>query len=94
MKKYRRKRRVDWCKKEIIKNKKMSWIFSGIHNVILYDAINGPDKQRWEKAINDEKKSLEENQTWEIIDIKKLKEEKSLTGKWVFKIKQDGRYKV
>jgi len=27
-------------------------------------------------------------------DMKKLKEEKPLTGKWVFKIKQDGRYKA
>jgi len=26
--------------------------------------------------------------------MKKLKEEKPLTGKWVFKIKQDGRYKA
>jgi len=27
------------------------------------EAINGSDKQKWEEAINDEKKSLEENQT-------------------------------
>lgn len=57
-------------------------------------AVSGPDKQRWEKAINEEKKSLEENQTWEIMDLKKLKGEKPLTGKWVFKIKQNGRYKA
>jgi len=27
------------------------------------EAINGPDKQKWKETINNEKKSLEENQT-------------------------------
>lgn len=58
------------------------------------EAISGPDKEKWLEAINEEKNSLEENQTWDLIDLKKLKEEKPLSGKWVFKIKQDGRYKA
>jgi len=58
------------------------------------EAVNGPDKEKWEEAINEEKNFLKENKTWEVIDLKKLKEEKPLTGKWVFKVKQDGRYKA
>ncbi|KAM0730296.1 Retrovirus-related Pol polyprotein from transposon TNT 1-94 [Formica fusca] len=58
------------------------------------EAITGPDKNRWMEAINEEKTSLKENNTWEMIDIRKLKSQKPLQGKWVFKIKQDGTYKA
>jgi len=45
------------------------------------EAVTGPDKEKWEEAINEEKNSLKENKTWEVIDLKKLKEEKPLTRK-------------
>jgi len=59
------------------------------------EAITGltsPNKEKWEEAISEEKNSLKENKTWKVINLKKLKEEKPLTGKWMFKVKQDGRY--
>lgn len=52
------------------------------------------DKEKWQEAKNEEQKSLEENNTWEVIDIKNIKEGKPLSGKWIFKIKDDGRYKA
>lgn len=32
------------------------------------EAINGPDKEKWVKAIVEEKESLEENETWNCVD--------------------------
>ncbi|VEN40759.1 unnamed protein product [Callosobruchus maculatus] len=40
------------------------------------------DRTLWEQAVHEELKSLEENQTWEIVD--KPKEGKLIDTKWVF----------
>lgn len=67
----------------------------GYYAMITYEeATTGPDKHLWLKALEDEKNSLECNETWEEIDAIKVKNQKPLRGKWVFKIKQDGTYKA
>lgn len=58
------------------------------------EATTGPDKENWKKAIEEEKKSLEENNTWKTVDRTEAKSKKILSNKWVFKIKDDGRYKA
>ena len=39
-------------------------------------------------------RSLEKNQTWEVVDRAQMKDVKPLTSRWVFKIKNDGIYKA
>lgn len=58
------------------------------------EAITGPEKENWKKAIEEEKKSLEENKTWKIVDRSEAKNNKIISNKWVFKLKDDGRYKA
>lgn len=58
------------------------------------EAMQSEERDRWKKAIEDEKGSLEKNQTWEYIDKKEANGTKVLTNKWVFKIKDDGTYKA
>lgn len=62
---------------------------------LTYDeAISGPDKNRWKEAIQDEIESLNENQTWTYINKNEAQDKHILTSKWVFKIKDDGKYKA
>lgn len=58
------------------------------------EAISGEDKQKWIEAIEDEKNSLIENNTWELVDKIEAQNFNTLTSKWVFKIKDDGRYRA
>lgn len=58
------------------------------------EAVTSSDKENWIQTINEENKSLKKNNTWEIIDITKLKGEKPLHNKWIFRIKYDRRYKA
>jgi len=60
---------------KIYERKKMSRIFSRVCNINIKKGINGPDKQKWKETINEERKSLGKNQTWKIINMKKLKKE-------------------
>jgi hypothetical protein len=51
------------------------------------EMIESPEKDEWEKAIEDEIKSLKEMKTWEVVS--KLPDKKSSTkSKWIFKLKQ------
>lgn len=55
---------------------------------LRYDDVFGRDDEgEWRKAIESELKSLEENDTWEIVS--KPKDVKLLGTRWVFKIKDD-----
>lgn len=61
------------------------------------EALSGPDKIKWEQAMDEEIRSLEENHTWEIVDLPKGS--KVVGCKWVYKIKTDengiiSRYKA
>ena len=42
-------------------------------------------KEEWRKAMKEEIKSIEKNETWELMDLPK--EKKAIGLKWVFKIK-------
>ena len=60
------------------------------------EAITGPDKTKWQIAIQEEKESLNKNEAWEILDDgeQETKGKKILSSKWIFKVKDDGRYKA
>ena len=60
----------------------------------IQEALRDPN---WKKAVMEEMKALESNQTWELVDIPKTK--KIIGCKWLFtiKYKSDGsidRYKA
>jgi len=57
-------------------------------------ATSGPDKEKWIRSIDDETKSLQDREVFKIIPTSSLPPgAKVLKAKWVFKKKQDGRYK-
>jgi len=58
------------------------------------EAINARDKKQWIKAIDEEKSLLKKNKTWELVDQNDVKDKKILTSKWVFRIKEEGKYKA
>ncbi|XP_055591553.1 uncharacterized protein LOC129743539 [Uranotaenia lowii] len=51
------------------------------------------DWPKWKIAISEELKALNENKTWKKVESLP-KERKSISSKWVFAIKEDGRYKA
>lgn len=60
------------------------------------EAINCKNSNKWKEAIKEELQSLEENETWKLVD---RNNEKTVTSKWVFCVKRnsDGdieRYKA
>ena len=61
------------------------------------EAISSPSKAKWERAMEVEMKSLQDNNVWELV---KLPEGRKCVGsKWVYKVKVDGdghveRYKA
>ena len=52
-------------------------------NVI--EALSGPDKENWTKAMEEEMESMRSNQVWELVDLPKGR--KAIRNKWVLKIK-------
>ncbi|UYV70046.1 hypothetical protein LAZ67_7001592 [Cordylochernes scorpioides] len=57
------------------------------------EAISGPNQEQWKKAIKEEKESLAKNEVWEIVKENEASHKKIMTYKWLFKVKEDGRYK-
>lgn len=57
-------------------------------------AVTGPEKVEWKKAIQKEKESLKENNTWKVMDSTEAEGKKILSTKWIFKTKEDGRKKA
>lgn len=55
--------------------------------VTIEEALARPDGDLWQKAIDDEIRSLKENETWKLVQLPKDK--KPIHCKWVFKIKKD-----
>lgn len=58
------------------------------------DAISSPDKRHWMSAIEEEKQSLAENDTWDIVSEDEARGKKLLSNRWVFRIKDNGVYKA
>ena len=61
------------------------------------EAMERPEKSMWKEAIEDEKRALLENETWEVAKLPQGR--KPLQTKWIFKVKRDGlgnveRYKA
>ncbi|GJQ88176.1 hypothetical protein Trydic_g13174 [Trypoxylus dichotomus] len=57
------------------------------------EAVTEQNRHEWLQAIEEEKKSLIENNTWEEVDRQEAGEAKIL-NKWVLRIKNDGCYKA
>ena len=51
-----------------------------------YHAINGVNSEKWIDAMKDEIKSLDENNTWKLVD--KPPNKKIVGCKWIFKLKE------
>lgn len=58
------------------------------------EAISSPEKREWIKAIEEEKKSLMKNNTWNYIDVEEADGKRILSNKWIFSKKEDGRFKA
>ncbi|CAI7782320.1 unnamed protein product [Closterium sp. NIES-54] len=54
---------------------------------ILKEALQSSDAEEWKKAMESELKSIEENNTWELVELPEGR--KAITSKWLFKIKSD-----
>ncbi|CAI7924303.1 unnamed protein product [Closterium sp. NIES-53] len=60
--------------------------------VTLKEALESSDAEEWKKAIESELKSIEENGTWELVELPEGR--KAITSKWLFKIKSDADGKI
>ncbi|CAB3228310.1 unnamed protein product [Arctia plantaginis] len=56
------------------------------------EAIQHPDSKKWKTAMDEEIKSLEENNTWNIV--KEPIDKKIIEVKWIYIIKSNGKYKA
>ncbi len=64
-------------------------------NLTLAHALNGPDSDLWSAAVNDELRSLQEREVYELIPRGDVPEGRQImTGKWVLVTKHDGRRKA
>ncbi|CAI7794830.1 unnamed protein product [Closterium sp. NIES-53] len=69
-------------------------------NKLTYEALGKPAKSalagaalmEWKKAMESELKSIEENGTWELVELPEGR--KAITSKWLFKIKSDADGKI
>ncbi|CAI7868983.1 unnamed protein product [Closterium sp. NIES-53] len=57
------------------------------------ETLKSSDAEEWKKAMESELKSIEENGTWELVELSEGR--KAITYKWLFKIKSnvDGKIK-
>ncbi|CAI7903372.1 unnamed protein product [Closterium sp. NIES-54] len=58
----------------------------------LKEALESSDAEEWKKAMESELKSIEENGTWELVELPEGR--KVITSKWLFKIKSDADGKI
>ncbi|CAI7900385.1 unnamed protein product [Closterium sp. NIES-53] len=58
----------------------------------LKEALESGDAEEWKKAMESELKSIEENSTWELVELPEGR--KAITSKWLFKIKSDAGGKI
>ncbi|CAI7914490.1 unnamed protein product [Closterium sp. NIES-54] len=58
----------------------------------LKEAMESTDSEEWKKAVESELKSIEENGTWELVELPEGR--KAITSKWLFKINSDTDGKI
>ncbi|CAI7766233.1 unnamed protein product [Closterium sp. NIES-54] len=58
----------------------------------LKEALESSDAEEWKKAMESELKSIEENGTWELVELPEGR--KAITSKWLFKINSDADGKM
>ncbi|CAI7832871.1 unnamed protein product [Closterium sp. NIES-54] len=58
----------------------------------LKEALESSDAEEWKKAMESELKNIEENGTWELVELPEGR--KAITSKWLFKIKSDADSKI
>ncbi|CAI7757794.1 unnamed protein product, partial [Closterium sp. NIES-53] len=58
----------------------------------LKEALESSDTEEWKKAMESEMKSIEENGTWELVELTEGR--KAITSKWLFKIKSNADGKI
>ncbi|CAI7777644.1 unnamed protein product, partial [Closterium sp. NIES-54] len=58
----------------------------------LKEALESSDAEEWKKAMESELTSIEENGTWELVELPEGR--KAITSKWLFKIKSDADGKI
>ncbi|CAI7793845.1 unnamed protein product [Closterium sp. NIES-53] len=58
----------------------------------LKEALESSDAEEWKKEMESELKSIEENGTWELVELPEGR--KAITSKWFFKIKSDADSKI
>ncbi|CAI7740625.1 unnamed protein product [Closterium sp. NIES-54] len=58
----------------------------------LKEALESSDSKDWKKAMESELKSIEENGTWELVELPEGR--KAITSKWLFKINSDTDGKI
>ncbi|CAI7812144.1 unnamed protein product [Closterium sp. NIES-53] len=58
----------------------------------LKEALESSYVEEWKKAMESELKSIEENGTWELVELPEGR--KAITSKWLFKIKSDADGKI
>ncbi|CAI7846838.1 unnamed protein product [Closterium sp. NIES-54] len=58
----------------------------------LKEVLESSDADEWKKAMESELKSIEENGTWELVELPEGR--KAITSKWLFKIKSDANGKI
>lgn len=73
---------------------KKDYVFDYFAMLTYEEATNGPEKEKWKIAIEEEKESLEKNETWKVVNESEAKDKKVLSSKWIFKIKEDQKYKA
>ncbi|CAB0014178.1 unnamed protein product, partial [Nesidiocoris tenuis] len=58
------------------------------------EAVSGEDANHWIAAIDEEKEALRKSNTFTMVDESQVANRKILTSRWVFRKKDDGRYRA
>jgi hypothetical protein len=62
---------------------------SANENPTFFEAINGPDKEEWIKALKSEIDSIRTNETWRLVKLPCSR--KPISVKWVLDLKRDAK---
>jgi len=91
--------RPESAKNESVRDERQLEAVCGVYNeseilLTCKEAMASPEGDKWKKAIEEEKESLNENETWVYANKEEVKDKEVLTSRWVFSVKSDGRYKA